>query len=488
MPSLRRSLILSLAQQYTGLAITVPSIMILARFLGPKETGVFSVALAFTNLVHVIRDFGVGAWIVQEHELTRDKLRSAFTVSLLMAWLIALALFLAGPVLGEFFHETGVTSVVYVLALSFLIIPFGAPARAVLRRELAYGALYVIVTTAAVVRSGVSIGLAAAGMSYMSLAWGSLAGVVATSATIMAFRWRDVWMLPGFKEWRGVLSFGWKKISSDILAQVANNANDFVVGRMLGLGAAGLFSRGAGLINMFKAKFQGAIGSVMYPAFASRDREGKRADELYAKSMSYMTAIAWPFYIFAAIMATPIILAAFGPRWVAAIPILRILAVAAALGSLKLYTAQLLTATGHINSVLKVRTITQPVRIGLIIGAAFYSLEAVAAVQIVAGALGLTVMYRELGKHLGIRFLSTLKATGASATITVTSNIVPMVIFALYVTGRLTNPWAAVFVAGAGWCIGWLAGALFIRHPILEEVESALARFRAGRYLLRVMT
>jgi O-antigen/teichoic acid export membrane protein len=81
-PNIRRSLFLSFAQNYTGMLITIPSIMILARFLTPAETGIFSVAMAVTNLTHVLRDFGVGGYLIQEREITREKIRAAFTIAL----------------------------------------------------------------------------------------------------------------------------------------------------------------------------------------------------------------------------------------------------------------------------------------------------------------------------------------------------------------------------------------------------------------------
>lgn len=487
MPSLRKSLVLSFAQQYTGLLITVPAIMVLARYIGPRETGVFSVALGLTNLVHVLRDFGVGAYLIQERDLTREKLRAAFTVTAASAWAIALALFLSGPAIAAFYREPGVNDVMQVLALNFVVIPFGAPAQAVLRREMRYDALYVISTAANFLRAATSIALAVLGFSYMSLAWGSLAGVVTAAIVVAFFRPRDAWLTPGLSEWRSVFSFGTKKVAIDILTQFSANANDLVIGRMIGLAAAGLFSRGAGLINQFNSRFQGAIGGVIYPAFASYSRGGRDANMLFAKSIAYMTAVAWPFYIFAAIMAEPIILAAFGSQWLRAVPILRILAVAAAISTLNLYTHKLLMAVGHINSVVKIQLVTQPVRIGLIIVAALYSLEAVAATQVVAAAFGIVLTYRQLGKRLGVQFGHTLKATGRSAVMTLVSNVPTVLVVAAYATGQI-GPWVALVVSGIGWGLGWLLGAWATKHPILGEVGAALSRFSAGRRLLKVIT
>ena len=60
MASIRKSLALSFAAKYTDLAISIVTVMIIARLLTPAEIGVYSVGMAVAALAHVVRDFGVG--------------------------------------------------------------------------------------------------------------------------------------------------------------------------------------------------------------------------------------------------------------------------------------------------------------------------------------------------------------------------------------------------------------------------------------------
>jgi O-antigen/teichoic acid export membrane protein len=281
-----------------------------------------------------------------------------------------------------------------------------------------------------------------------------------------------------------VVSFGQKIIVIDILQQLAGNGQEIVMGRMLGFTATGLFSRGAGLINLFKRKFQSAVSSVAYPAFAERSRQGRDVNGLFAKSIAYLTGVAWPFYAFSAIMAYPIILAAYGTQWIAAAPVLRILAIAQIIATLSLYTGKLQMATGHINSFLFTRLIVHPTRLALTIAAAFYSIEAVAAVQVVMAFINLALQYWKLHQNLDLQFMTVLRGTYKSAAITVISSLVPLAILALVLTDRLDNPWVELFVAGTGWGAGWLIGLFALKHPLAEEITSAWAHV-AKRFYLR---
>lgn len=479
MPSIRRSLILSFASSYTGLLITVPTIMIMARFLTPAETGIFSVALAVTNLAHMLRDFGVGGYLIQERHLDRAKFRSAFTIALVMAWFIAAGIAVAAPAVARFYHEPGVRAVLWVLAINFVFVPIGAPAMTLLRRELAYGALYVINTIAGLARSLTSIIMVVLGFSYMSLAWGSLAGIVMSSLCAAMYRPRHVLLMPGLSEWRSVLSFGTKKTIIDITTQFGNNANSLIVGKMLGFGATGLFSRGAGLINLFKNKFQGAISSVAYPAFAGRNRAGGNVNLLFAKSIAYVTGVAWPFYGFATVMAWPIILAAYGPQWLPAVPVLRLLSVAAAVSTFSLYSGQLQMATGNINGYLITQVIVQPLRILMIIAGSLYSIEAVAAAAIGGAVVGVVVQYWQLRKELGIRFGHVFATALPSAGVAACTIVIPVAMFALGAENRLPGPWVELAVAGFGGAAGWIGGIYAFKHPLWTEIVSAYAGIAA---------
>ena len=93
MASIRKALALSFAGKYSSLAIHTVAVMVLARLLTPAEIGVYSVGAAVVALAHVVRDFGVGNYLIQEKELTTERIRTAFAVTLVIGWTMAAVLF-----------------------------------------------------------------------------------------------------------------------------------------------------------------------------------------------------------------------------------------------------------------------------------------------------------------------------------------------------------------------------------------------------------
>ena len=84
--STRNSLFFSFLDRYASLVITIISSMVIARLLTPAEIGVFSVTIVLVSFVTTVRDMGAGQYMVQEKELTTERIRSVWAVQLGLGW------------------------------------------------------------------------------------------------------------------------------------------------------------------------------------------------------------------------------------------------------------------------------------------------------------------------------------------------------------------------------------------------------------------
>ena len=50
--------------------------------------------------------------------------RSAFTVNLLIAWFLATVLFFSSPLIADFFNESGLSTVLRILTITFLLLAY----------------------------------------------------------------------------------------------------------------------------------------------------------------------------------------------------------------------------------------------------------------------------------------------------------------------------------------------------------------------------
>jgi O-antigen/teichoic acid export membrane protein len=475
--SVRKSLVFSLAQKYTTFVFNFASIVIVSRLLTPKEIGIFSVAVGLTTLANLLRTFGISDYLVQEKHLTEQMIRTSFTVNLIFAWILTVIIFLVSWPVGTFFDDAGVGQVLRVMSASFILVPFGITAMALLRRDMAFGVLYKINTSSQVVSSLATIGLAYAGFSYMSMAWASLASmaVMVLGCAIWApeYRVRGT----GLSGWRKILPFGAKMTLSDIATQLGQQSANLVVGKMLGLADAGFYSRGYGAVNMFRDKVVAAISAVAYPAFAAEHRETGMAPQLFLRSLVYLTGISWPFFVFSALMAFPMIRIMFGNQWDAAVPLMRWLCCAAIIGTLIYQCNQLFVAVGRVGAATVVEIQYQLARLVIAVVAALWSVEAVAASQILVYVIAAVLYYRKISDFDALKVRKCARALVPSVIAALGAGVAPAIV--LFWPGFVAHHLVSgLVVAGFGAAAGWLLAMLAVKHPLVEEMQRVISRLR----------
>ena len=137
---------------------------------------------------------------------------------------MAAALALAAAPIAVFYREPDLHAVVVLLAINYLLIPFGSITMAYLQRQMRFGPSLVVQTSANLLQSGVAIYGAMLGYSYLALAWGSVAGALTMVVGAAFFRPRELPLLPGIAGIKPVLSFGSKMMVNSSLQQLSQTA------------------------------------------------------------------------------------------------------------------------------------------------------------------------------------------------------------------------------------------------------------------------
>ncbi|GIK97010.1 MAG: lipopolysaccharide biosynthesis protein [Alphaproteobacteria bacterium] len=473
--TIRRSLAFSFLEKYASTAINIGSTLVLARLLTPEEIGVFSVGAAAVGILHALRDFGITSYLIQEREVGPEKLRTAFTVTTGLSWLFAALLFIAADPAARFYGEEGVREVVWVMAVNFVLIPFGAPILAMLRREMRFARIAAIQLVATAVNAGISILLAATGHGFMSLAWASLAGVATTSLLAFATSPHTFLLRPAIKEWRSVLSFGSYASGNALVAEVWQSAPDLIMGRMLDFEAVGLYSRAKGVLAIFgKLIFEG-MQPVLLPALSEKVRRGEDLREIYMKAMEHVTVLYWPFLGFIGLMAPQVILLLLGSQWSAAVPLVQLLAASHAIAFPAFMTQPLLMSLGRIRDVFVMNLVLAPLPILAVVLGSLHSVEMVAMLTIPNATIGILIILRFVGRFIPISLSEVLWATRRSALVAGVSALVPAGLQFSGATAAL-GAVGSTLVAAAGLGLVWLAMLHLVAHPFRDELRHILAR------------
>jgi O-antigen/teichoic acid export membrane protein/peptidoglycan/xylan/chitin deacetylase (PgdA/CDA1 family) len=469
----RRSVGISFATQYVDLAIQFSAVMVLARILSPNEIGTFSVAAFLMTMLHVFRDFGVAQYVIQERDLTSEKLQAAIGVGIVLALTVALLMYaISGPV-ATFYGNPAIKQVMVVMAASFAISPFGSILLGLLRRQNKLVAIFFVKIVSAVSQVSVAVALALHGYGAVSLAWGNFAGILAFGIAANFARPSGTPWKPRFNNMREILSFGSFSSLGNLSTIAGTSAPELVIGKVMNLAAVGYFSRATGLVQLFTRLIAGALTPLVLPYFSQMRREGQDLTKPYLLAVEQMTALAWPFFAALLCLAYPMTRALYGPQWDVSVPVVRLLCIGSAISSITLFATQAMIANGQIRSSTLCNLCSQPLRILAVLVCSMYGLLAVAVALLASECFSLVVVSWFLHKTIRVGPASVLAACRKSLVITVCSAIGPALVWSVWGDDPL-NAWTPLLIGIASAAMGWFASLILTRHPLAEHLLSML--------------
>jgi len=472
MASVKKSLLLSFAQRNGSLVIQFLSSLLIARLLSPHEIGIFSIGSVIVSFSHIVRDFGVANYVVQERELSPDRIRSAQAIVWITSVLIAAALLLGAGVAGELYSEPGVTLTMRVLAVNFLLLPLGSITMALMVREMQFARMFAINMTSCVVQNGTAILLAWLGAGFISLAWGTVAAGVVSAVGLLFCRQVNQPWLPGLKEWRRVFSAGTKLSGSSFFYELGQGGPELVCGKMLGFETVAYFSRGVGAASMLLRALVDGVVPVANSYFAKKSREDEGIKSHYLTAISYLGAFALPAFACLAVMAEPLILFLYGEQWLEAARPMQIVSLGLAGIAIANIAGAVLVGSGRIGVNLKMHAMFQPLKVVMVFFASFAGLNAlvmaVAFGDVIITWYSISRANRLVGASWSEFAASLLPTLGlALGTALVCAGALAL--------GQGSGVALKVAIGSIAAGAGWLALLLAMRHPLVHEMRAKRA-------------
>lgn len=348
MTTYKKSIVLSFVGQYIEILITFISSIIISRLLSPEEIGLFSVVVAISVIAHMIRDFGAGSYLITKEIINEGDKSAAFFINIMTSWLSAFLLFILSDSIALWLEILDASFVVKLIAINFLIIPFGAVRLALIRRDMRFDQYVVINTTSAFILACVSVILAFSGYGYFSLIYGSLCGTAVTVVLACYFYPNISMVRPSLHDMKSIVVFGGKVTFINIIDSLSVPFYEGVCTKFLGVTNNGLFSKSRGVIQLFdKALIEGLV-PVLLPHFSKMTSK----EELflnYRNIVTHLAAVCWPILAVIFVLAEPILTLLFGEQWGGASVYLKWYVVINAIAILYVYSSQLLISQNLLN-------------------------------------------------------------------------------------------------------------------------------------------
>ena len=327
-------------QRVIGLVV----LAVLARLLEKSDFGLVSMAAVLIAISERFVGLGVGAALVQKADIEESDYDTGFWISVGLALVVCVAVFVLAPVAGAYFEDGRVVSVTRVLSLALLAGGASSVHLAILEKQLDFRSLAIRKLTGVLVGGMIGVAIALRGGGV----WALVGEWLAASTIGLLLLWRVVDWRPSWRFRRQsatkLLSFGAYVSFASFLVSVRRQIDSVLLGRLLGATSLGVFVIGSRVPDLVQQTIGGPVTRVAFPALANVNAGPIKENVL--KGTSMYTYLAFPSMAGVAILAEDIVAVVLGREWMDAVPVVRFIAVGLLVGSSTYLTVPALKAAG----------------------------------------------------------------------------------------------------------------------------------------------
>lgn len=327
----------------------VATVAILARLLQPHDFGLMAVVTVVVGLSLVFADLGISNALIHQQEVDEAQLSTLYWLNVLGGAAIYLVLLALAVPLARFYGEPELVPLVAIAGLATVVQSLGQQFNVLLRKDLRFELLARIGIASRLFALVAAIGLALAGFGVYALVGSSLASTV-LSAALTAAAGRHLHR-PRLRfqpaRVRHFLGFGAYQVGEGTIAYLTANLDNLLIGRLAGAEALGLYSVAKQFVTYPAQVVAPVVSRVAMPLMARMQDDIPRLRALYLDAVGHLSSLNFPIYAAIAVFAPEITALLFGPGWEAAVPLMRILAIHAALRSVGSPAGSLILARGR---------------------------------------------------------------------------------------------------------------------------------------------
>ena len=264
----------------------------LARLLGPEQFGLIAMAMAFISIASVFIDIGFSSALIQRENNTPLTYNSIFVFNIFAGIILTIITYLFAPLIGNFYGNQEVTTLVRWLSLIFIFNSFNRVQNVILNKNLNFKAVTLRTFVASAISGTLGIIGAYNGMGVFSLVLQTLS--FALIGTIL------LWST---STWKPKLQFSYSEIK-----------------KLMGYSLFAFFERI--LNNIFMRLDVLLLATIFSPiSVGYYTRSSSLVDQVTKYTSSSIIRVLF-------FMGSDIILILFGEKWSNSIPIFQILIIA----------------------------------------------------------------------------------------------------------------------------------------------------------------
>ena len=355
--------------------------IVLARLLAPAEYGIIALVTIFLQLAAAFIQTGFGTALIQKQEVNHVDFSTVFYLSLFIAVICYIILFLSAPFIASFYNQDILVQVLRVLGLSCFSTAINCPQYAYISKYMKFKSRFYSSTIANFISGIVGIILAYRGLGVWALVVQQLLyGYITFTILFFTVRWHPT-LAFSFEKMKYIVKFSYKLLISTLLSTVIGGLNSLIIGKFYTGTQLGVYSKGQHFPNFISSNLIGAIQTVSLPTFSAFNTNLEQQKKYIKRFISLSTYILMPCMFGLAAIASPLVQVLLSDQWIGCIPYLQLGCISWAFLSINSSSISSINAMGRSDIYLKLEIIKNIITIAVLVFTAPLGVMAIAIGQ-----------------------------------------------------------------------------------------------------------
>ncbi|MDO1527788.1 lipopolysaccharide biosynthesis protein [Fulvimonas sp. R45] len=463
---------LEIASRY-GVQLLV--LAILARLLVPADFGLIAMLQVFTSVAVLLVDSGFGMALVQKQDTSDDDETTVLLSGLGISILAGIALWLVAPAIAHFYSQPLLTPLTRLLLFVLPLSALAAVPDALLTQRLDFRSRANAEIFASLGSGSLAVLLAWHGFGVWSLAWQSIMaiGVRATLLWLYShWRPRGRFCISSF---RRLFAFGSYMLMANLLNTLSIRMQSLLIGRLFDSRALGYYTIAQNTQQAPAQFMSNVLNRVGLPVFSTVADQPAKLIGALRLSLRVAIFVFVPCMLGMAMIAKPLIVVLYGPRWMPAAPLLSILAAAAMFWPLHVLNLAAIGARGRSDLFFKLEVAKRAISIVLIVIASFHSVLAVAWAVLISSLCAVVINTWYSKKLLGYGIVAQLGDQLGTLALSAVAALIGWLVLH-YAQGVKFDFLFAIVAAAAT----YIAGAIISRQRALRDLAELMRALYHG--------
>jgi lipopolysaccharide exporter len=320
------------------------STIVLARLLVPSDFGLVALAAALIGAAELLGAFSFDVTLIHRVDTTRSHFDTAWSLNILFGAACAILLALAAVPAASFYGDPRLAWIILVLGSGLLVQPFENVGVVAFRKDLAFEREFTYLLAKRLLSFGVTLSLAFWLKSYWALVAGTLTGrFFGVGLSYIVHPYRPRFSLSAAPD---LLHFSKWLAATNVILFFGQRIPDFIIGKVAGPHALGLYSVSYEISNLPTTEIVAPINRAVFPGYAKIHLDRDILRRSFLKVLGMIATLAVPAAAGMVAISDLLVPVVLGPKWLEAVPFVKVLALYGGLQAIQTNIGPLLLAQG----------------------------------------------------------------------------------------------------------------------------------------------